>query len=91
MFVLLNENYTLTDELKVKIRNVLREKTSPRHVPKVILQVPPDGIPYTFSNKKVEIAVTKIIHGMAVANRRALRNPISLDFYEKIRAELQQK
>lgn len=56
-----------------KIRQRLREKTSPRHVPKLIYAAPPDGIPYTFSNKKVEIAVTKIIHGMSVANRGALR------------------
>ena len=88
MFVLLNEGYELTDGLKEKIRKELRTKTSPRHVPKVIIQAPPDGIPYTFSNKKVEIAVTKIIHGMAVANRGALRNPDSLDFYEKIKEEL---
>ncbi|MFX0047900.1 MAG: acetoacetate--CoA ligase [Candidatus Hermodarchaeota archaeon] len=89
MFVLLNEGYELTDELKEKIRKELRTKTSPRHVPKVILQAPSDGIPYTFSNKKVEIAVTKIIHGLSVANRGALRNPESLDFYEKMKEELQ--
>lgn len=88
MFVLLNEGFELTDELKVKIKQTLREKTSPRHVPKLIFHAPEDGIPYTFSNKKVEIAVTKIIHGMAVANRGALRNPDSLDFYEKIKEEL---
>ena len=52
--------------------------------------VSPDGIPYTFSNKKVEIAVTKIIHGMPVANRGALRNPESFDFYEKIKEQLQE-
>ena len=89
MFVLLNEDYELTDELKEKIKKELRTKTSPRHVPKIILQAPPDGIPYTFSNKKVEIAVTKIIHGMAVANRGALRNPESLDFYENMKEDLQ--
>ena len=89
MFILLNEGFELTDELKAKIRKTLREKTSPRHVPKLILKTPPDGIPYTFSNKKVEIAITKIIHGMPVANRDALRNPESLDFYEKMRDELQ--
>jgi len=88
MFVLLNEGYELTDELKIKIKQTLREKTSPRHVPKLIFQAPKDGIPYTFSNKKVEIAVTKIIHGIAVANRGALRNPESLDFYEKMKEEL---
>ncbi len=89
MFVLLNEGYELNDDLKAKIKQTLREKTSPRHVPKLIFQAPEDGIPYTFSNKKVEIAVTKIIHGMSVANRGALRNPESLDFYEKMQEELQ--
>jgi len=89
MFVLLNEDYELTDELKTKIRQTIREKTSPRHVPKLIFQAPPDGIPYTFSNKKVEIAVTKIIHGMSVANRGALRNPNSLDFYIEMKDKLQ--
>ena len=84
MFVLLNEGYELTDELKT-----LREKTSPRHVPKLIFKAPTDGIPYTFSNKKVEIAVTKIIHGMEVANRGALRNPESLDFYMEMKDKLQ--
>jgi acetoacetyl-CoA synthetase len=88
MFVLLKEGYKLTDELKTKIRQTLREKTSPRHVPKLIFQAPPDGIPYTFSNKKVEIAVTKIIHGMEVANRGALRNPDSLGFYEEMKEKL---
>ncbi len=88
MFVLLNEGYELTDELQEKIKKTLREKTSPRHVPKLIIEAPPDGIPYTFSNKKVEIAITKIIHGMPVANRGALRNPESLDFYENMRDEL---
>jgi acetoacetyl-CoA synthetase len=90
MFVLLNENYELTDDLKAKIRTTLREKTSPRHVPKLIFAAPPDGIPYTFSNKKVEIAVTKIIHGMSVANRGALRNPESLDFYLDMKDKLQE-
>ena len=88
MFVCLNEGYELTDELQAKIRQVLKEKTSPRHVPKLIYAAPEDGIPYTFSNKKVEIAVTKIIHGMPVANRGALRNPTSLDFYIEMNDKL---
>ncbi|MFW9818147.1 MAG: acetoacetate--CoA ligase [Candidatus Thorarchaeota archaeon] len=89
MFVLLNEGYELTDKLKIKIQQIIREKTSPRHVPKLIFAAPEDGIPYTFSNKKVEIAVTKIIHGMEVANRGALRNPESLDFYMEMKEKLQ--
>jgi acetoacetyl-CoA synthetase len=54
----------------------------------LIYQTSEDGIPYTFSNKKVEIAVTKIIHGMEVANRGALRNPESLDFYMEMKDKL---
>ena len=88
MFILLNEGYELNHDLKAKIKQTIREKTSPRHVPKLIFQAPPDGIPYTFSNKKVEIAVSKIIHGMAVANRGALRNPECLDYYEKMKDEI---
>jgi hypothetical protein len=37
----------------------------------------------------VEIAVTKIIHGISVANRGALRNPNSLDFYIDMKDKLQ--
>lgn len=88
MFVILNEGYEFNDDLKDKIKSVIREKTSPRHVPKLIFQVPPDGIPYTFSNKKVEIAITKIIHDMPVANRGALKNPDSLDFYTEMKDKL---
>ncbi len=89
MFVLLKEGFELTDGLKTKITQTIREKTSPRHVPRLIFQTPPDGIPYTFSNKKVEIAVTKIIHGMEITNRGALRNPESLDFYMEMKEKLQ--
>ncbi|MFX0151019.1 MAG: hypothetical protein ACFFAJ_09585, partial [Candidatus Hodarchaeota archaeon] len=58
----------------------------PRHVPAIILETP--DIPYTFSMKKVEIAVTNILHGKPVTNRGALSNPESLDYFEKIRNAL---
>jgi acetoacetyl-CoA synthetase len=85
LFVQLTENHELSDDLKDKIKKTIRAKTSPRHVPSKIIEVPEEGIPYTFSGKKVEIAVTKILRGMSVANRGALRNPESLDFYESIK------
>lgn len=88
LFVQLSEGAELNDDLKAKIKSVIKEKTSPRHIPSTILQVPEEGIPYTFSGKKVEIAVTKILRGMSVANRGALRNPDSLDFYQNLREKL---
>lgn len=81
LFVQLAQGVELTEELKKKIRENLRTRASPRHVPSRIIATP--DIPYTFSGKKVESAVTNIINGRPVTNRGALRNPESLDFYEE--------
>jgi len=87
LFVKLAPGHTLTEDLKNKIRKNLRENASPRHVPALIIEAP--DVPYTFNMKKVEIAVTNIIHGRPVLNRDALINPESLDYFEKILPELQ--
>jgi acetoacetyl-CoA synthetase len=87
LFVKLAPGAVLTDDLKMRIRNRLRDKASPRHVPALILQVA--DIPYTFSSKKVESAVTNIINGRPVTNRDALANPESLDYFEKMLPSLQ--
>ena len=89
LFVKLAPGYTLTDDLKQKIRRELREKASPRHVPALILEAP--DIPYTFSMKKVEIAVSNILNGRPVTNRGALINPESLDYFEKVAEELREE
>ena len=82
LFVKLASEYRLTEELKKKIKETLRNKDSPRHVPAKIIEVP--DIPYTLNMKKVESAVTNIIHGRPVTNRDALANPQSLDFYQNL-------
>jgi len=87
LFVKLTEGCNLTDELKDKVKKTLRENASPRHVPAKIIEVP--QIPYTLNMKKVEVAVTNIVHGRLVLNRDALVNPQSLDYYENILPELQ--
>jgi len=89
LFVKLAEGYSLTGELESKIRTTLCESASPRHVPARIIEVP--DIPYTLNMKKVEIAVTNIIHGRPVLNRDALINPESLDYYGSIISELQRE
>jgi len=88
LFVKLAPGFSLTEELKDKIRKTLREKASPRHVPAIIMEAP--DIPYTLNMKKVESAVTNIINGRPVVNRDALINPTSLDFYQSIVPLLQQ-
>jgi acetoacetyl-CoA synthetase len=87
LFVKLAQGVSLTEELKNKIRKTLREKASPRHVPTIIMEMP--DAPYTMNMKKVESAVTNIIHGRPVLNRDALVNPQVLDYFEKIIPELQ--
>ena len=87
LFVKLNPGVILEEELKSKIKKTLREKASPRHVPAIILEMP--EAPYTLNMKKVESAVTNIIHGRPVSNRDALMNPQVLDYFEKIIPELQ--
>jgi acetoacetyl-CoA synthetase len=55
---------------------------SQRHVPAKIIEVP--EIPYTTTNKKVEIAVRKIVIGEEVTNREALANPHALEYYKNL-------
>lgn len=86
LFVKLTPGLTLTEELKARIKQALREKASPRHVPALIVEVP--DIPYTFNMKKVESAVTNIVNDRPVSNRDALVNPGCLEFYERILPEL---
>lgn len=83
LFVKLAEGYHLTEDLKTKIKKALRQNASPRHVPAKIIQV--QDIPYTLNMKKVESAVTNLIHGRAVLNRDALINPESLDCYQNLK------
>ena len=89
LFVKLAPDTSLTSELVNKIRQELRTKASPRHVPAKVIAVP--DIPYTFSMKKVEIAVSNIINGRPVTNRDALINPESLDYFFQLRDVLQKE
>ncbi len=87
LFVKLAEGFSLTEKLKSEIKMALRENTSPRHVPALIMEAP--DIPYTYNMKKVESAVANILNGRPVMNRDALVNPAALDHFEQILPELQ--
>jgi len=79
LFVKLREGLTLDDALAKRIKDVIRENTTPRHVPAKILQV--GDIPRTKSNKIVELAVRNLVQGEPVKNIEALANPEALDWY----------
>ncbi|MEJ2310098.1 MAG: acetoacetate--CoA ligase [Gammaproteobacteria bacterium] len=86
LFVVLSGPAVLDEALIAKIRNTIREKCSPRHVPAKILQV--SAIPRTKSGKIVELAVREVVHGRPVKNLHALANPDALEQYRD-RPELQ--
>ena len=79
LFVKLQEGLTLDDALAERIRQTIRENTTPRHVPAKVLQV--TDIPRTRSGKIVELAVCDVVHGRDVRNIEALANPEALAEY----------
>ncbi len=86
LFVVLRPDLTLSAELKERIRKILRENCTPRHVPGKIVQI--KEIPRTKSGKIVELAVREVVHGRPVKNISALANPEALGYFSGI-ADLQ--
>ena len=82
LFVILQKNKELNDELKNKIRISIRNGASPRHVPAKIFQV--NDFPRTMSGKISELAVRDIIHKKELKNIEALINPEILNIYKNI-------
>jgi acetoacetyl-CoA synthetase len=86
LYVKLAPGKQLTEDLKQKINQKLRADYSPRHVPDAIYQV--DEVPYTLTGKKMEVPLRKILMGVPVAkaaNKDAMSNPQSLDWFVKFR------
>jgi len=79
LFVRLRPDVQLDDALQASIRKVIRQNTTPRHVPARVVQV--TDIPRTISGKIVELAVRNVVHGKAVKNTDALANPQALEQY----------
>jgi acetoacetyl-CoA synthetase len=76
LFVRLRDGLALDAGLADRIKRQIRDNTTPRHVPSVVVQVA--DIPRTKSGKIVELAVRNIVHGLPVKNLEALANPESL-------------
>ena len=86
MFVVMRDGIELTDEIRAKIKKVIRDNATPRHVPSKILAV--RGVPKTNNGKIVELAVKNVIHGQEVANIDSIEDPSLLEDF-KNRPELQ--
>jgi acetoacetyl-CoA synthetase len=79
LFVRLRDGLTLDAALTVRIKQQIRDNTTPRHVPAVVVQVA--DIPRTRSGKIVELAVRNVVHGQPVKNMEALANPEALEHF----------
>lgn len=85
LFVVLAGGAELDDGLRAAIAERLRTDLSPRHRPDAIVAV--GAVPRTFSGKKLEVPVKRILRGEApdeVAARSALVDPDSLDAFVDI-------
>lgn len=84
LFVRLKVGSEFDADLEVRIKQAIRNGTSPRHVPDAVIPVP--DIPRTRSGKLVELAVRDVINGRAVNNAGALANPEALEYFRKFAA-----
>jgi acetoacetyl-CoA synthetase len=82
LFVVLRQGVALSDELQGRIRDAIRQNTTPRHVPARIVAV--TDIPRTISGKIVELAVRNVVHNRPVKNTDALANPDALELYRNL-------
>ncbi len=82
LFVVLQTGISLDDQLVTKIRQTIREKCTPRHMPAKVVQVA--DIPRTKSGKIVELAVREVVHNREVKNIHSLANPQVLELYRDL-------
>lgn len=82
LFIKMANDQKLLDSHIDEVRALIRKETTPRHVPSKVFQV--DGIPYTRSGKKMELAVARILAHKPLTNLEAVANPECLQQYEKL-------
>ena len=81
LFIKLNKKFKFNKLLNKKIKEIIKNSLSPKHVPALIFDI--NDIPRTKSGKIVELLVKKIINGEKIDNLSVLSNPESLKEYEK--------
>ena len=82
LFVRLKQGFVLDEPLRKKIRETIRARATPRHVPAKVVAVA--DIPRTLSGKITELAVRNVIHGLPVKNVDALANPQALEHFKDL-------
>ena len=73
LLVVLREGALLDTELTLRIRQAVATRTTPLHVPELVVAV--EALPVTHSGKRSERAGRAAVEGAAATNERALANP----------------
>ena len=76
------EGSQFNDDFKVLVKQALKQKRSPRHVPDLVYRV--NAIPYTVNGKKMEVLVKKLLIGDKNINISTLKDPSLIDEYKQI-------
>jgi acetoacetyl-CoA synthetase len=82
LFVVMAPGKTFGDDLRERIKSVIRKELSPRHVPGIIEEAR-GGVPKTGNGKKIEVAVKQILSGMEVKTNASVANPDALDWFRE--------
>jgi acetoacetyl-CoA synthetase len=88
LFVQLAPGVPLTDELVARLRAVVREQASPRHVPDEILAVP--AVPHTRTGKRLEVPLKRLFQGVDPAtavNVGTVDDPAAVEHYVALARE----
>jgi acetoacetyl-CoA synthetase len=88
LFVVLTENLTLSENIRVKIATAIRRMLSPRHVPNTIYSIA--QVPRTLNGKKLEVPIKKILNGedpKSAVSFDALGNPEAVTPFIELAAE----
>ncbi len=85
LFVVPMPGVELDEHLRDRIRDSIRTRTSPRHVPADVVAV--SAVPRTVTGKLAELAVTDVVNGDPVRNTSGLANPESLTAFANWRDE----
>ncbi|MBS4215033.1 acetoacetate--CoA ligase [Neobacillus rhizophilus] len=92
LFIVLKEGFSITDELKTRINQSIRQNCSPRHVPNEIFPV--NELPKTLNGKKIEVPIKKILMGVPIeqaVNLGSLNNPETLDYFVEFKRLLESR
>lgn len=89
LFLVLEDGATFSESLEEEVKKRIRDYCSPRHIPDKIYII--EEVPRTLNGKKLEVPIKKILMGNNLekaVNIGSLSNPLSLDYFVKLRGEL---